>query len=819
MTVQLPTLRKYQFFQVGYRLRSQGFSGKLELVDEGGKIAISFIGGNPVRATSTEVALSFPAFLIMKRRVRRQEMREHLEEASRRGMKIEELLLAAAVLTPKDLLRLKRELSLYVFAMAFHKDRVGWQTSPGESTTEDLPHGREVLELHEGLFRAVSLDRDTDFLSRMFHGRWDASLVKTADFYRYLIQFRSVFYGEDISDLLLEPGASPQKIIEVAEDRESAIRQLFALSYSGMLTFEAEESAGDVATGETLFAGESAADTEGRTVVILPQEEEKAQVTSFLGESDVPFADDKPAAPSPPPRPKTDVEKFLEMGFAAPPPEERPDFELDAKPSRAEPLPPEPAQPEPLPFEPAQPEPLPLEPAQPEPLAFEPAQPEPLPFESAQPEPLPESQAPGSAQPELLPESRAPGSAQPGAEAPEPVQAEPLAEPPATEPAVPEPLPAPSPAVIPMELDEVTAPEAPMSDESAGPAAQSPVDAAPEAAALSEREAARTLRVAASEDDGVEDLLAKAIAEAEKVTEAHRIAARNPVTEPVPPQIKVEDVVRLALKEPPPLPDRPPMPEAGTDESIERILEEVYRGMLSRTLYQVLNVTPFTPLSSVRDSAARLRTKYSAGQFSRYILSARARKLLEYIGQEVERAETVLTELGERTVYDNRVGTDYGQDRRVALSFLFDAEEAYLAGVVLAERNEWAEALQKFTRASEINPRDPEYLARRGWATYQSLRMGQSTDSFAPNKARNILERALAVDPRHAHAMLYLARIEKEMDNLDAARTWYERLHKVEPANEEAAVTLDRFRNSAREVRKVESVSIWERFKGIFRRK
>jgi tetratricopeptide (TPR) repeat protein len=778
MTVQLPTLRKYQFFQVGYRLRSQGFSGILELLDEGGKIVISFVGGTPVRATSTEVALSFPAFLIMKRRVRRQEMREHLEEASRRGMKIDDLLLAAAILTPKDLLRLKRELSLYVFAMAFHKDRVGWHTLAGGNVTEELPLGREVLELHEGLFRAVALDRDTDFLSRMFHGRWDTSLAKTADFYRYLIQFRSVFYGEDISDLLLEPGASAQKIMEAAEDRESAIRQLFALTYSGMLTFESvEESAGDAGTGEILFAGENAAATEGQTMVILPKEEEQAQVTSFLGEGEVPFGEDAPLQPALPPRPKTDVEKFLELGFAAPPPDEKPDFELDVEPQRKNDTVPRISTADIIALE-----------------ADEPSGPPP----QAAPEPVPTPAADEAPEPSPV-TAQAPQESEPACK------------------------------VVPEELDESTALDTPM-PEPEPPRAEVPAQAAPsgtaaplipEAAAAPglERAAARTLRVGAPSDDGVEDLLAKALEEAERVTEANRIAARNPVTEPVAPQVRLEDVVRLALKDPPPVPERPPMPEAGTDESIERILEEVYRGMLSRNLYQVLNVTPFTPLSSVRDSATRLRAKYSAGQFSRYILSVRARRLLEYIGQEVERAETVLTELGERTVYDNRVGTDYGQDRRVALSFLFDAEEAFLAGVVLAERNEWAEALQRFTRAAELNPRDPEYLARRGWATYQALRTGQSTDSFAPNKARNILERALAVDPRHAHAMLYLARIEKEMENLDAARTWYERLQKVEPASEEAAIAVEKLRSMSRENRKAESVSMWERFKGIFRRK
>lgn len=803
MAAPLPTLRKYQFFQEGYCLRSQGFTGTLELQDAGGSLSVVFTGGSPVRASSTEVALSFPAFLIMKRRVKRPEMREHLEEAARRGMKIDDLLLAIGALSPKDLLRLKRELSLYVFAMAFHKDRVGFRTLPGETGTEDLLHGREVLELHEGLFRAVAFDRDTDFLSRMFHGHWETSLVKTADFYRYLIQFRSVFYGEDISDLLLEPGASAQKVIDTAEDRESAIRQLFALTYSGMLIFEAgEDAAAHTDTGEVLFAGENAAATEAKTVVILPQEAQQAQVTSFLGVGEIPFAEEAvPEPPASPPKPKSDVEAFLETGFAARLPDEKPDFELDASPPsrtgagstrhRASDS----------------------APAEEGPQAAQPAP------QTSGPVPEREPEAAGPARTDV-----------PQDQVAAPARGAIPSDPQVTAPAGPAVAPAPPPEKAESTAEQVVVPDR---DEAAAlespPAETDSEDSTPRAgpggmqslaALVPEAAASKTMRMSAGDDDGVEDLLEKAVAEAEKFTEAARGTPRGPLAEPIPPQARPQaSTSRLALSDPPPLPDRAPMPEPGTDESIERILEEVYRGMLSRNLYQVLNVTPFTPLSSVRESTSRLRTKYSIGQFSRYILSARAKLLLEYIGREVERAENVLTELAERTVYDNRVGTDYGQDRRVALAFLFDAEEAFLAGVVLAERGEWAEALQRFTRAAELNPRDPEYLARRGWAAYQALRTGQSTDSFAPNKARNILERALAVDPRHAHAMLYLARIEKEMDNLDVARTWYERLQKVDPGNEEAAIALEKLRSITRDGRKPESISMWERFKGIFRRK
>jgi len=276
--------------------------------------------------------------------------------------------------------------------------------------------------------------------------------------------------------------------------------------------------------------------------------------------------------------------------------------------------------------------------------------------------------------------------------------------------------------------------------------------------------------------------------------------------------------VDLALREPEPIPERPAEPEAGTDESIERILEDVYRSMLSRTLYQFLNVGPTTPLSTVRESGARLNTKYSPEQYRAYMLSARARKLLECVGSEIERAVVVLTDPRQRELYDERVNTDYGQDRKVALSYLFEAESTFQEGLKEMEGRSWSDALLLFTRASESNPRDPEYLANKGWATYQALKSGQSTDSFAPNKARNILERALAVDSRNLKAMLYLARLERDMGNIDAARSWYERLQKLDPANDEVAAAIEWLRMSSG-VQRTPDVGFWGRFMGLFRKK
>jgi len=190
------------------------------------------------------------------------------------------------------------------------------------------------------------------------------------------------------------------------------------------------------------------------------------------------------------------------------------------------------------------------------------------------------------------------------------------------------------------------------------------------------------------------------------------------------------------------------------------------------------------------------------------------------VGREITRGCHVLTDRREREAYDERIGTDYGQDRRVALKYIFDAEDEYLQGAREMEDNQWANALACFTRAAEANPRDPEYLAAKGWSTYQALKAGQSTDSFAPNKARNTLERALSVDQRHQKAMLYLARLEKDMGNLEASRSWFERLHKMDPANDEVVAALDWLRSySSSPGRPDDSAGVWNRFKGMFKKK
>jgi len=809
MATALPVLRKYQLFKIASRLKSQEFTGSIILEEPEGRTVILFSDGEPTLASSTQIALSFPAFLLRKRRLARQRLKEMLEECSQRGIGVEELLSAKGLLSPKDILRLKRELSVFVFSVAFQKDGVQYRIIPEETSTDETAGG-DSLELYEGLFRAVSADKDVDYFMRMFRDRWNATLNKTADFYRYLIQFRSVFYGEDITELLMEPEPTPKSVVDDASDRESAARQLYALCYSGMLTFE---SAGAESAGGELFTEAGAGDAEAsKTVVILPQEKKGGSITSFIVGEETPFQKEEEKKEEPPAKepaadvPRDDFEQFLQQGFYYREPEKD---EADKPAAEPEPTPP------PEPIESRE------EPAQESPVTeildgqYDPTERMSVPSDLEEEEVL-EQEHEETADIEQVATSAKDVDEEPEEPAEEapahPADAR-LPHPDDDDEPVLTPTVIATPDVIADDVDELL---------------KKAVEEAEKAVAERERKEAEEKASATPDetihDAGTEDSIEFDGQEPDEAVGEEKEEDKGiGDLDDLGPLPELPDVAEPrappALREPPPLPERPAIPEAGTDENMERILEDVYRSMLARNLYEILTVTPFSPLSAIRESATRLGAKYDPAQFVGYMLSSRAQELLGYVGDEIRRAGEVLTDSKERAIYDNRMSTDYGQDRRVALSYLFEAEGAYQAGQQAEEVENWPEALIQFTKAAETNPRDPEYLACKGWATYQALKSGQSSDSFAPNKARNIMERALAVDARHFKAMLFLARIERDMGNTETARGWYERLHKLDPANDEVAAALDFLKMSPRLDRKPDEAGVWNRFKDIFKKK
>jgi len=282
--------------------------------------------------------------------------------------------------------------------------------------------------------------------------------------------------------------------------------------------------------------------------------------------------------------------------------------------------------------------------------------------------------------------------------------------------------------------------------------------------------------------------------------------------------IEDQQALSVLLAGLPPLPARSEPSELGTDESIERILEEVYKSLAQRNLYEMLNVTPMAPLSAVRDAANRLRNKYAPSQYRGFLMSKRAHKILKLVREAVDRAEQVLTHIKSRKYYDEMASTTYPLERNAWLHQLFHAERDFQFGLKLLQEKEFARAVDLIGRAVTTNGNDPDYVAWRGYATYQRAKSGIWDDPSAVTRARADLEAALTLEPRHTRALLFMARMEDDQNNLDAALAWYSRLQKADPGNEEAAEALERLRKIASEKRSGDPGG-WLKFRGMFNKK
>jgi tetratricopeptide (TPR) repeat protein len=268
------------------------------------------------------------------------------------------------------------------------------------------------------------------------------------------------------------------------------------------------------------------------------------------------------------------------------------------------------------------------------------------------------------------------------------------------------------------------------------------------------------------------------------------------------------------------MPPRPDTPDPGVDEGLERILEDVYRTMLGRNLYQILGTTPDSPLSAIRDAASRLLHKYGPAQYRSFMLSERARKLLDLVCAEIQRARDVLTDLQERLAYDRHMEIAYSPGLRAHMETLFEAEALFETGREAMKAKEFERAADLFEKANLLNPREPEYVAVAGWSIYQSYAAGTVTREESLPKAHAAIQRALAVDPRHQRSMLFLARIHRELNEREEALDWYERLLKIDPTNEEASVWIRELKPWVESRRRsAAATSSWARFTGLFKRK
>ena len=772
-------LARFQFFHIVRQLKSEFFTGEVRARDKTESITVRFAEGEPVDALSDSMKFSFPAFLLGRKLLSREETSRLLEKSSRLGMKLEETLIEEKVYSEKQVRRLKADLSRRLFQTLF--DTVGFVWTRVEAEIHAAVDKPFRLDPYEALFMTVSRAEETEQMAMFFSDRWDTPVHKTGDLYRHMIQFRSVFFDEEILETLLAGEASVSEIISRANDQQMALRQCFALCYTGMLAFAEQTDGLEYGRREAASYGMPGGmeSEKGRTVMLMPEHleemKEKRRETQFIGTRpdmdreakqaeeeaaaeaaalEEPEVIDEPKAPSP--KKSTGEYKFPSAVWGG-----------------GSPLEDEPVEPEPLPKKPAPPKPV--------------------------PKPAPESapETPPTVEPESAPET-------PPAVEPKPVPAAPAA---STAPdgagretafgapvvAAPVPPPPPrervqDPPTRPVEPEKRQGPETvdDVLQKALQEAEQAIVELGPEDAAK--------LTTSGRHFGGAKTLDFKDLMVRKKSGDsgATRKSETGPVTEPAPidrdrvlrdprthsdpepspleaaargpekaerpapqPEVRADDEIPSAFGVPasqprrspaastvgapkmsdeesapgsprapealqalPPVPPRG-LPQPNTDDHIEELLAKEYTEMRSKGFYGVLGVEPVSQFSQIRAAHGRLKTRYAAENYRAYVLSDRAKEILGLVNRAVDRARSILTSRGERRIYDERNGITYSGDPDETYSRLFDAHDFFQQASRRMKMAHWVEAYNLLGRAADLNADEAEYFAYRAWALYQ----------------------------------------------------------------------------------------------------
>ena len=114
---------------------------------------------------------------------------------------------------------------------------------------------------------------------------------------------------------------------------------------------------------------------------------------------------------------------------------------------------------------------------------------------------------------------------------------------------------------------------------------------------------------------------------------------------------------------------------------------------------------------------------------------------------------------------------------------IIDAEDAFRRGEAAVRRDQLSLAMIELTRATQLNPNEPDYEALFAWVQFASA---DDKQTVAP-RARQTLERVIAQAPQSIDARFYLGRVERMVGREEVALRHFNDVLRAEPRHAEAA--------------------------------
>ncbi|MCM2265412.1 MAG: response regulator [Desulfuromonadales bacterium] len=223
----------------------------------------------------------------------------------------------------------------------------------------------------------------------------------------------------------------------------------------------------------------------------------------------------------------------------------------------------------------------------------------------------------------------------------------------------------------------------------------------------------------------------------------------------------------------------------GCDEPVdtrtrrEAFLKE-YAWMMQQDYFTLLGVSESEPRDQVRKAYYGMVKRYHPDRFFEQDLLPDLRDKINALFQRISDAHETLVDPSRRAIYTNELKGK--KPARTTVENILQAETAFQKGIIFERAKKYAEALEQFNQAIDLGGSEPEYLIHQAWSAYR-LDPG---DHPRAERSRQILLRAVDLNPRLALAHLYLGYISKSEGNDKEAQRRFERAIQFNPNCTEA---------------------------------
>ncbi len=293
----------------------------------------------------------------------------------------------------------------------------------------------------------------------------------------------------------------------------------------------------------------------------------------------------------------------------------------------------------------------------------------------------------------------------------------------------------------------------------------------------------------------------------------------GPITGPVDVRIVEKEILTVDEPEPvsAPAPSSAPVPSSDrtaptsdADPRRQGILE-LAEALGQRTHYQLLGLEPGATLAQIQASFLAAAKRYHPDK-----LPAELADLKDPAGKvfsAISDAHRTLTDQGKRAAYDEELASGKKRgDERDEVERVLNASTDFQKAEIMLKRHDNEAALRFAQAAAEADPTQAEYLALYGWL------VSMKTDKVAVQKGKDMLDRAVSMDPDSDRALYYRGTVLKRLGKLDEAVRDFRRAADLNEKNLDAVreVRLHEMRASSGRLKKDEGGGL---FGGLFKKK